>query len=182
MEQSRTEKLQIAGRTVVIDPNNLKFTEQTLTPYIIKEGGWYDYYGASMALAEKSLSIREAEHDKIYGERFAEYKSNLIRPDVQGLSGGALPTRPDSAGVSRLAVVADDIQQPRRISVRRKIHRVDVDGKPIGVGEPGRRLVGTKRHAWRARVDHLKLDRRQKRRSRCTVGARSRFSPRPRGN
>jgi hypothetical protein len=39
-----------------------------------EEGGWYDYYGAMLSLAERHLALLDAKHEKLYGERFAEFK------------------------------------------------------------------------------------------------------------
>jgi hypothetical protein len=69
-----TEKLEFSGYEVVIDPENLRFSEMNLTDYIQKEGSLYDYYGARLALAERNLQNKENLYDKIFNERFIESK------------------------------------------------------------------------------------------------------------
>jgi len=70
------ETLNIAGNEVILDPDNLKFDETTLTHYIQTEGGYYDNFGAFLAMAEKVQHLREIEYDQIYTERFAEAKEH----------------------------------------------------------------------------------------------------------
>jgi len=70
------ETLNIAGSEIVLDPDHLKFDETTLTHYIQTEGGYYDNFGAFLALAEKVQHLREIEYDQIYTERFVEAKEN----------------------------------------------------------------------------------------------------------
>ncbi len=71
---SETEKLEIGNFEVVIDPQNLKFSEETLTTYIQKESGFYDNFGAFLTLAEKNLQLKELNHERLYCERFTEAK------------------------------------------------------------------------------------------------------------
>jgi|LSQX01.3.fsa_nt_gb hypothetical protein len=73
---AKIEKLEFAGQTVVIDPENLKFDEMTLTRYIQKESGFYDNFGAYLALAEKHLQQKETIFEKVYYERFVEAKES----------------------------------------------------------------------------------------------------------
>ena len=68
------EKLEFAGLTVEVNPENLRFDESTLNEYIQKEGSFYDYFGAFLSLAERNLQNKETMHDKIYNERFIEAK------------------------------------------------------------------------------------------------------------
>ena len=70
------ETIKIADREVTLDPSILKFDESTLTNYIQTEGGYYDNYGAYLALAEKALHLCEMQYDQVYTERFAEAKDN----------------------------------------------------------------------------------------------------------
>lgn len=71
---ARVEKLEFAEFSVVIDPDNLKFDEMTLSLYIQKESGYYDNFGAYLALAERHLQQKETLHEKVYYERFVEAK------------------------------------------------------------------------------------------------------------
>lgn len=73
---SEVEKLEIGEYQVTIDPQNLKFSEETLTVYIQKESAFYDNFGAFLTLAEKNLQIQEIRHEKLYCERFVEAKEN----------------------------------------------------------------------------------------------------------
>ena len=68
------EKLSIAGREVIIDSESLKFSESTLNQYIQTESGWYDYFGACLALAERDLQNKDLMHEKTFSERFTEAK------------------------------------------------------------------------------------------------------------
>lgn len=70
----KTEKLDIGTSSVVIDPANLTFSDATLSSYIETEAGYYDNFGAFLALAEKNLQIREIEADKMYQLRYIEAK------------------------------------------------------------------------------------------------------------
>jgi len=71
---SKQEKFNIGKHEVIIDSSRLKFDDATLSKYMEEEAGWYDYYGAMLAIAERHLALLDAKHEKIYGERFAENK------------------------------------------------------------------------------------------------------------
>lgn len=71
---SKKEKFNIGKTEVIIDPDLLIFNDQTLGRYIEKEGAWFDHYGAMLALAERHLGLLEAKHEKLFGEKFAEFK------------------------------------------------------------------------------------------------------------
>lgn len=71
---AKVEKLVIGTSSVVIDPTNLTFSEATLSSYIETEAGYYDNFGAYLALAEKNLQIRELEHEKLFHSRYIESK------------------------------------------------------------------------------------------------------------
>lgn len=71
---SRTEKLAFDKYEVEIDPENLRFDEQSLSDYIQKEGGHYDNFGAYLALAERNLQNKQTAHEKLFCERFEEAK------------------------------------------------------------------------------------------------------------
>ena len=68
------EKLSIGGREVVLDADNLKFSDATLNQYIQTESGYYDYFGACLALAERDLQNKDLLHEKMYADRFTEAK------------------------------------------------------------------------------------------------------------
>lgn len=71
---AKVEKLEIGTSSVVIDPANLTFSEATLNHYIETESGYYDNFGAYLALAEKNLQIRELEHETLFHLRYIEAK------------------------------------------------------------------------------------------------------------
>lgn len=73
---SRKEKLEFAGAVVEIDPENLRFSEASLSQYIQTEAGYYDNFGAYLSLAEKNLQNIELRHEKTLAERFVEAKEN----------------------------------------------------------------------------------------------------------
>lgn len=71
---TKIEKLCFDKYEVEINPENLRFDENTLNVYIQRESGFYDNYGASLALAERHLQNKEVAHEKLYCERFVEAK------------------------------------------------------------------------------------------------------------
>ena len=71
---SKIEKLKFCEFDVIIDPENLRFDESTLSHYIQNEGGYYDNFGHYLALAERNLQNKESQYEKIYCERFVEAK------------------------------------------------------------------------------------------------------------
>lgn len=68
------EKLTFAGHEVIIDSENLRFNEATLSDYIQTESGYFDNFGASLALAERNLQNKEMLYERLYNERFVEAK------------------------------------------------------------------------------------------------------------
>lgn len=70
------EVLKFAGQEVVIDSENLRFSEATLNEYIQRESAYYDNFGAYLALAEKNLQNKEVLHEKLYSDRFVEAKES----------------------------------------------------------------------------------------------------------
>jgi len=76
MSEAKTEKLEIGGNIVTINPENLRFNEATLCQYIQTEAGYYDNFGSYLALAEKHLQREEMLHERLYSERFSEAKDN----------------------------------------------------------------------------------------------------------
>lgn len=72
----KSEKLNFDGFEVTVDPENLRFDEQSLTNYIQKEGGFYDNFGAYLALSERNLQNKEVAYEKLFCERFVEAKEN----------------------------------------------------------------------------------------------------------
>ena len=73
---AKLEKLKFAGSEVIIDPANLAFNEATLGSYIEHESGYYDNFGAFLALAEKNLQQKDLQHEKLYNQRYIEAKES----------------------------------------------------------------------------------------------------------
>ena len=71
-----SETLVIAGKDVVIDSKNLEFNDANLNEYIQSESGFYDYFGACLAMAEKDYQNKDLMHEKTFSERFTEAKDN----------------------------------------------------------------------------------------------------------
>ena len=80
MEDKRVVK--VNNQDIILDTSKLYFSENTLSEYLEKEGGWIDYFGAKLADAEKQLAEielkidkQEAEYDKKYAQAFTHLKS-----------------------------------------------------------------------------------------------------------
>jgi citrate synthase len=73
---SEIRKIHLGDKEVILDPDKMSFNETTLSDYMEKESGWYDYFGAMLADAEHIMHLLELEHDILYGERFKEQKEN----------------------------------------------------------------------------------------------------------
>ena len=71
---SKQDKLEFDKFSVVVNPENLRFDEATLSNYIQNEGGYYDNYGYYLALAERNLQNKENAHEKLFCDRFVEAK------------------------------------------------------------------------------------------------------------
>lgn len=74
MAEHELKVINLGGKEVKLDPKNLEFNEHTLSEYMEKEAGWYDYFGAKLADAEYLMQRAELEYDVIYSERFKENK------------------------------------------------------------------------------------------------------------
>lgn len=55
--------IKVNGRDLVLDPENMRFNEFTLSEYMDKEYAWIDYFGKQLELANKELSLAELEHE-----------------------------------------------------------------------------------------------------------------------
>lgn len=76
MEKPIVEKTEItvAGRTVILDPDRMKFNEVTLSDYMADEYAWIDYFGKQLEYATKELAIAEGRYEALYNQRFVEAK------------------------------------------------------------------------------------------------------------
>lgn len=64
-------KFSLGEQEIDLDPENLKFSEQTISQYYQDEGGYYDYFSAQLAYADYLLMKRDLAYDVIYNENFA---------------------------------------------------------------------------------------------------------------
>lgn len=71
---SKPEKIEFEKFSVIIDGENLRFDETSLSVYIQNEGGFYDNFGNYLALAERNLQNKENQYERLYCERFVESK------------------------------------------------------------------------------------------------------------
>jgi hypothetical protein len=76
LTMAKVEKLTFDKFEITLDPENLRFSEQTLTEYIQKEAGYYDNIGAYLAMAERHLQNKEVQYEKLFSERFVEAKED----------------------------------------------------------------------------------------------------------
>ena len=75
MKKLKEKQVFVLGEQEIdLDPDKLKFNEQTISDYYQNEGGNYDYYSSQLAYADFLLSKRELAYDVIYNEKFASNK------------------------------------------------------------------------------------------------------------
>lgn len=74
MTTQKNDVIQVGNDSVHLNPDNLSFTEASLTTYLQKEGGYYNNFGAMLARAEFLLQHAELEWEAFYGQKFKEYK------------------------------------------------------------------------------------------------------------
>lgn len=67
-------KIEIDGKEVLLSSYNLVFSEATLTEYLQKEGGYYNYFGAQLSEAENELKTNELDYDIAYALSFRSHK------------------------------------------------------------------------------------------------------------
>lgn len=70
------DRIKVHDVIVDIDSSNMSFNEATLTSYLEKEAGFYDFFGISLARAEHELQRAELEAEIIYANRFKEAKDD----------------------------------------------------------------------------------------------------------
>jgi hypothetical protein len=66
--------VKVGTEEVSIDPNKLKFNEQSLNEFMENLSLWYNYYGEKLADAEYVLQRYDQELDVMYSKKFDEYK------------------------------------------------------------------------------------------------------------
>lgn len=64
----------VNGQTIVLDPENMKYNENTLGDYMNKEYGWIDYLGKQLEYAQKEVLIANIDAESHYSIRFMESK------------------------------------------------------------------------------------------------------------
>ena len=69
------QEITVMGEKVVIDPDILQFNQNTLPDYLIKEAGYYAYYGAKLADAEAQEQYAAQDADNKSDTLFWLYKS-----------------------------------------------------------------------------------------------------------
>ena len=72
MNDAPLEKVtvQIRGRDVHLDPDNMKFNEVTLSEYMDKEYAWIDYFGKQLEYANKEMLEAEITYEAEYSKRY----------------------------------------------------------------------------------------------------------------
>lgn len=78
MAEIPSEKITINvnNKEVVLDPENMKFNEFTLSEYMDKEYAWIDYYGKQLELASKELLLAELAYETKYNELYIQNKDS----------------------------------------------------------------------------------------------------------
>lgn len=66
--------IKVNGRELVLDPDNMRFNEFTLSEYMDKEYAWIDYFGKQLELAHKELSLAELEYETKFNEKYIDAK------------------------------------------------------------------------------------------------------------
>jgi hypothetical protein len=64
----------VNGTTIVLDPENMKYNENTLGEYMNTEYGWIDYLGKQLEYAQKEVLIANIDAESQYSLKFMESK------------------------------------------------------------------------------------------------------------
>lgn len=64
----------VAGKSVCLDPNNMKFNENTLAEYMSREYSWCDYFGKQLEIAQKEMLLAEIDAEAQYSLKFITSK------------------------------------------------------------------------------------------------------------
>ena len=64
----------VGSDEVLLDPSRLDFNEANLSQYMMREAGWYNYFGGKLADLEAILDMTDLEYDRRYNERFVVNK------------------------------------------------------------------------------------------------------------
>lgn len=69
-----SKKIKVDDQEVNLNNKYMEFNEQTLTSFIQKMHGYYSYYGAKLAEAERELADVEREMDTLYNIEYISAK------------------------------------------------------------------------------------------------------------
>ena len=64
------------GENIILDPNNLKFSDPTLNQFFELVSGFCDYYGQKLADANRAVSRAEQLYDRLYIEKFRSFRED----------------------------------------------------------------------------------------------------------
>jgi hypothetical protein len=67
-------KVTVNGTDILLDPENMKYNENSLGEYMNKEYGWIDYLGKQLEFAQKEVLIAEIDAEAQYSLKFMESK------------------------------------------------------------------------------------------------------------
>jgi len=67
-------KIIVNNKELILDPENMKFNEFTLSDYMDKEYAWIDFFGKQLEYATKELSLAELAYETKYNEVYITYK------------------------------------------------------------------------------------------------------------
>jgi hypothetical protein len=76
MNDAPIEKVtvQVRGKDVILDPDNMKFSDASLSEYMDKEYGWVDYFGKQLEFANKDCLDAEILYEEAYAKKYCEAK------------------------------------------------------------------------------------------------------------
>lgn len=76
MNNAPVEKVVVTvlNRQVVLDPENMKYNENSLGDYMGREYGWIDYFGKQLEYAQKEALLAEIDADAQYSLKYMECK------------------------------------------------------------------------------------------------------------
>lgn len=73
----KTRIINLNGEDVILDPQNLRFTDATLNQFFELVSGFCDYYGQKLADANREVSRAEQLFERLYIEKFKEFREGF---------------------------------------------------------------------------------------------------------
>lgn len=64
----------VCGKEVILDPNNMQFDENSLGEFFAKEYGWVDYLGKQYEFALKEYADSEVDAEALYSMKYMQSK------------------------------------------------------------------------------------------------------------